>query len=217
MQAAYLPPFMLNPNSALSSTMCCKPQPCQCPCAPSPHPLKAALPTPATRRTFLFTLALTVLPLPTHSALDHPELHGLDEQSPATPAFKDLGDGLKSQEIVIGSGDQSITPGAQVALKYVLRRSNGYFIDASYGFDRFDTFKFRAGSGEVVEGFERAVRGMKMGGRRRFVVPPALGYVKGVGKECAGPIPPDFGARRSLASHAKEPLLFEVMVVKIRP
>lgn len=98
----------------------------------------------------------------------------------------------------------------------MLRRSNGYFIDASYGFDRFETFKFLAGSGEVVEGFERAVKGMKVGGRRRFVVPPALGYVNGTGKGCAGPIPPDFGARRSLASHAKEPLIFEVMVVKIR-
>ena len=53
--------------------------------------------------------------------------------------------------------------------RYVLRRSNGYFVDSSYGFDRFDTFDYKAGSGEVVAGFDQAIKGMYPGGRRRWV------------------------------------------------
>jgi len=52
--------------------------------------------------------------------------------------------------------------------RYVLRRSNGYFVDSSYGFDRFDTFDYKAGSGEVVAGFDQAIKGMYPGGRRRW-------------------------------------------------
>lgn len=120
------------------------------------------------------------------------------------------------QEISTGTGRDTVESGVLVSVKYVLRRSNGYFIDASYGFDRFETFNFRAGSGQVIDGFEKGLSGMRVGSRRRFVVPPTLGYVQGVGKGKAGPTPPDFGARRSLTSHKSEPLIFEVQVVRIR-
>lgn len=103
-----------------------------------------------------------------------------------------------------------------VSLQYVLRRPNGYFVDASYGFDRLDLYTYTAGSGGVVAGFDAAVRGMAPGGRRRFVVPPAVGYVGGVGGGKPGPIPPGWGERRALASHIGEDLIFEVRVVRVK-
>lgn len=119
------------------------------------------------------------------------------------------------EDVAEGTGDVA-GDGALVGVKYVLRRSNGYFVDASYGFERFEVFSFRVGAGSVVDGFERGVRGMRVGGRRRFVVPPALGYVRGTGKGAPGPIPPDWGARRSLEAHRSEPLVFEVQLVKVK-
>lgn len=125
--------------------------------------------------------------------------------------------GLKVQDIAIGDKDGApVTDGSRVSVQYVLRRSNGYFVDSSYGFDRFDTFDYKAGSGEVVAGFDQAIKGMYPGGRRRFVVPPELGYTAGVGNDKPGPMPPGWGERRALDSHRREPLIFEVLVRKVR-
>lgn len=149
-------------------------------------------------------------------SLEYPELRGLDDTvGSVSPAPFRAQDGIKMQDINEGTG-ASVEDGRVVSVKYVLRRSNGYFVDASYGFDRFDTYSFRAGSGTVVEGFERGVRGMREGGRRRFVVPPSLGYGDKPTANSPGPIPPGFGPRRALASHSREPLIFEVLVVKVR-
>ena len=168
---------------------------------------------PVCRRTVLRALALfSLAPSVANADLKYPELRGLNAEL-KSPIFVSR-NGVKLQEIAFGSGEETVEPGNTVSVKYVLRRSNGYFIDASYGFDRFDTFSFKAGTGDVIEGFDRGIQGMKVDGRRRFIVPPELGYVNGV--KGAGPIPPDFGAKRSIISHAKEPLIFEVLIVKIR-
>ena len=154
-----------------------------------------------------------------------------DNMNPDLPGFKAAGGtgevldvkagkystGLKVQEIAVGDEEAAaIGPNSFVQCQYVLRRANGYFVDASYGFDRFDTYDFKMGKGKVIAGFEEAVKGMHPGGRRRFVVPPELGYVGGVGDAKPGPIPPGWGEKRALDSHRKEPLVFEVQVVKVR-
>ena len=48
--------------------------------------------------------------------------------------------------------------------------------DASW--DRGDTFRFGLGAGQVIKGWDEGVAGMKVGGRRRIVIPPHLGYGK---------------------------------------
>uniref|UniRef100_A0A7S0G061 peptidylprolyl isomerase n=1 Tax=Rhodosorus marinus TaxID=101924 RepID=A0A7S0G061_9RHOD len=151
------------------------------------------------------------------NSLEFLELRALDDSKKESrlPEFRKLADGVKVQDIAEGEGP-SVEDGSRVAVHYVIRRSNGYFVDASYGFDRFDTFSFTSGSGDVIKGFDIGTKGMKPGGRRRFLVSPDQGYKTGTSKTSPGPIPPDWGNRRALSAHASEPLLFEVQVVKIR-
>lgn len=132
------------------------------------------------------------------------------------PVLVELGDGLRAEEVAVGSGAE-VVPGSVVSVRWVLRRSNGYFIDASYGFGRFEELTYTAGTGAVVEGFERALLGMRAGGRRRFVCPPELGYApRGIAAGAPGPIPPDGSARRAIRSHMRENLFFEVHATKVR-
>jgi len=125
--------------------------------------------------------------------------------------------GLKIQDIAPGDvTSPDVKEDSFVSMQYVLRRANGYFVDASYGFDRFDTLDFKMGKGQMVPGVEQALLGMHKGGRRRFVVPPELGYTSGVGDNKPGPMPTGWGERRALDSHRREPLVFEVQVLKVK-
>ena len=132
------------------------------------------------------------------------------------PSFRSAGPGVLVEDLSPPGKGEAIVPGRRVAVKYVLRRSNGYFVDASYGFDRFENFVWIVGSGTVIEGFERGLLGLRPGARRRMVVLPEVGYVSGgTRKDSPGPIPPQWGNRRALASHVNEPLVFEVLVVSV--
>ena len=54
--------------------------------------------------------------------------------------------------------------------------------------------------------------GMQPGEKRRALIPPAVGYVtKGM-----APQPPEFGQKRQVETHAGEPLVFEVKLIKVR-
>jgi len=77
-------------------------------------------------------------------------------------------------ELVVGDGDEA-TAGRDVEVHYVgVAWSNGRQFDASW--DRGDTFSFRLGAGQVIEGWDRGVQGMRVGGQRRLTLPPHLAY-----------------------------------------
>uniref|UniRef100_A0A0D3F231 peptidylprolyl isomerase n=1 Tax=Oryza barthii TaxID=65489 RepID=A0A0D3F231_9ORYZ len=63
----------------------------------------------------------------------------------------------------------------------------------------------------MIRGLKDVIVGMKAGGKRRALIPPQVGYTD----ESLQPIPEEFGPRRSLLSHAKEPLVFEVQLLKV--
>jgi peptidylprolyl isomerase len=81
---------------------------------------------------------------------------------------------LLIDDIVVGEGDEA-TAGRDVEVHYVgVAWSNGRQFDASW--DRGDTFGFRLGAGQVIEGWDHGVQGMRVGGQRRLTLPPHLAY-----------------------------------------
>ena len=81
---------------------------------------------------------------------------------------------LVIEDITVGDGAEA-TAGHQVEVHYVgVAWSNGKQFDASW--DRGETFEFRLGRGQVIQGWDQGVAGMKVGGRRRLTIPPAMGY-----------------------------------------
>ncbi|HEY5875453.1 MAG TPA: FKBP-type peptidyl-prolyl cis-trans isomerase [Ilumatobacteraceae bacterium] len=81
---------------------------------------------------------------------------------------------LVSEDVLVGGGDQA-TSGQAVEVHYVgVAWSNGQQFDASW--DRGETFEFRLGRGQVIQGWDQGVAGMKVGGRRRLTIPPDMGY-----------------------------------------
>ncbi|MCW2999230.1 MAG: peptidylprolyl isomerase FKBP-type, partial [Solirubrobacterales bacterium] len=93
---------------------------------------------------------------------------------------------LELDDIVVGDGHEA-TAGSIVEVHYVGHSwSTGDQFDASW--DRGDTFKFGLGKGQVIQGWDQGVAGMKVGGRRRITIPPALAYGK---RGAGGVIGPD--------------------------
>jgi peptidylprolyl isomerase len=87
---------------------------------------------------------------------------------------------LVIEDLVEGDGAEARS-GQQVEVHYVgVAWSTRQQFDASW--DRNDTFAFGLGAGQVIQGWDQGVAGMKVGGRRRIVIPPDLGY----GKQGAG-------------------------------
>jgi peptidylprolyl isomerase len=83
---------------------------------------------------------------------------------------------LICEDLVTGEGDEA-TSGRDVEVHYVgVAWSTRQQFDASW--DRADTFTFGLGAGQVIKGWDQGVAGMRVGGRRRIVIPPQLGYGK---------------------------------------
>ncbi len=81
---------------------------------------------------------------------------------------------LVIEDLVVGDGPEA-TAGVQVNVDYVgVSWSTGTEFDASW--NRGDIFSFGLGASQVIGGWDQGVQGMKVGGRRRLTIPPALGY-----------------------------------------
>ncbi|MFK7917471.1 MAG: FKBP-type peptidyl-prolyl cis-trans isomerase [Ilumatobacter sp.] len=81
---------------------------------------------------------------------------------------------LVIEDITVGDGAEA-TSGSQVSVHYVgVSWSTGAQFDASW--DRMEPFSFGLGQGQVISGWDTGVQGMKVGGRRKLTIPPAMGY-----------------------------------------
>ena len=81
---------------------------------------------------------------------------------------------LEITDLAVGEGAEA-TAGSTAVVHYVgVAYSSGEEFDASW--NRGQSFAFPLGAGNVIAGWYRGVVGMKVGGRRRLVIPPELGY-----------------------------------------
>jgi peptidylprolyl isomerase len=96
---------------------------------------------------------------------------------------------LKTNDIVVGTGSKAVK-GASVTVHYA-----GWLYKNGHRGKKFDSsldagqpFIFKLGAGEVIEGWDRGIEGMRVGGKREIIIPPRLGY----GEKGAPPdIPPN--------------------------
>jgi len=94
-------------------------------------------------------------------------------------------DKLVIEDLVVGSGEAAAS-GQKVTVHYTGWLTNGTKFDSSK--DRNEPFVFGLGKGQVIRGWDEGVQGMKVGGKRKLTIPPAMGYgARGAG----GVIPPN--------------------------
>ncbi len=118
-----------------------------------------------------------------------------------TTASKNLiktNSGLQYEDMVVGQGD-SAKQGQTAAVHYTGWLTDGTKFDSSL--DRGRPFEFVIGARQVIAGWDEGVASMKVGGKRRLVIPPELGYGN---RGAGGVIPP--GAT----------LVFEVELISVR-
>ena len=97
--------------------------------------------------------------------------------------------GLEYEDVVVGTGAVA-TAGKTCVMHYTgwlwVGGAKGQKFDSSH--DRKEPFEFPLGAGHVIKGWDEGVAGMKVGGKRNLVIPPAIGYgARGAG----GVIPPN--------------------------
>ena len=108
-------------------------------------------------------------------------------------------DGLVVKEVVVGVGEQAKLEDT-VKVHYTGRFMDGTVFDSSL--ERERPFQFTLGRGEVIKGWDQGLLGMKVGGKRQLVIPPALAYG-------------ERGAPPTIPSNAK--LTFEVELLSVEP
>ena len=82
-------------------------------------------------------------------------------------------EGLIYQDLVVGEGEE-VQNGQTVNAHYTGWLPNGTKFDSSV--DRAQTFPFPVGQGRVIRGWDLGVLGMRVGGKRKLVIPPAIAY-----------------------------------------
>ena len=119
-------------------------------------------------------------------------------QSISEPEQTTTASGLVIEDLTVGSG-VAAKAGDTVSVHYTGTLIDGSKFDSSV--DRGTPFTFTLGAGEVIQGWDEGIAGMKVGGKRKLTIPPELGYG-------AGGYPPVIPANATL--------IFEVELVEIK-
>tara|TARA_B110000977_G_scaffold201484_1_gene296318 strand:+ start:6838 stop:7740 length:903 start_codon:yes stop_codon:yes gene_type:complete len=113
----------------------------------------------------------------------------VEKKAPSEPAKKgqlkrEFKNGMEIVNLQMGKPDgKHAKPGKNVTMKYIGKLQSGKIFDQTKG---NATFRFRLGVGEVIKGWDVGVDGMRVGDKRRLVIPPAMAYGK---KGVKGAIP----------------------------
>ena len=129
--------------------------------APGPTPTK-----PKNRQVRLIAIAgVAVLAL---AAVAYVIAHRARNETEITTAS-----GLKYTDLTVGTGE-SPRAGQTVVVHYKGTLENGKQFDSSY--DRQQPAEFQIGVGKVIKGWDEGLMTMKVGGKRKLVIPSAIGY-----------------------------------------
>lgn len=82
--------------------------------------------------------------------------------------------GLRYEDIVVGEGMQTEGRGDTIKVHYTGWLEDGTKFDSSI--DRDDPFSFPVDVGYVIKGWDEGVKGMRVGGKRKLIIPSDLGY-----------------------------------------
>jgi FKBP-type peptidyl-prolyl cis-trans isomerase len=88
---------------------------------------------------------------------------------------------LSTQDLVLGTGATAVA-GDVLTVHYIGSLQNGNVFESSYG---RQPYTFQLGARQVIAGWDQGIPGMRVGGKRRLVIPPSLAY----GSQGQGPIP----------------------------
>lgn len=145
--------------------------------SPSPSNLAETPDTPAAT-----TESVTSAQAPKEATTANPP-----SEQPMTPetAIVTLPSGLQYEDLQIGDGPSPQT-GDRVTVHYTGTLANGQQFDSSR--DRGRPFQFKLGVGQVIKGWDEGVASMKVGGRRKLIIPADLGYGE---RGAGGVIPPN--------------------------
>lgn len=102
-----------------------------------------------------------------------------DTPNGATPT---AAENVKIEDIEEGTGPE-VKSGDTVVMHYTGTLTDGTKFDSSV--DRNEPFETQIGVGQVIQGWDLGVVGMKVGGKRKLTIPPSLGY----GAQATGSIP----------------------------
>lgn len=133
----------------------------------------------------------TAAPLPSGAgtpAAVPPAPQAAPQSAPAAPnaaGAVTTASGLQYIDEVVGTGAQP-KPGQMVSVHYTGYLDNGTKFDSSV--DRGQPLQFPLGAGKVIRGWDEGIASMKVGGKRRLIVPPDLAYGA---NGYAGVIPPN--------------------------
>jgi peptidylprolyl isomerase len=132
----------------------------------------------------LFTMASSSTPAP--SADGDALLAGAASLGGDLSATKEVvtPSGLRILDLDVGQGAEAVT-GKTVSVNYRGTLANGKEFDSSYG---RGPFRFPLGGGRVIKGWDEGVAGMRVGGKRRLIIPPDLAYGE---RGAGGVIPPN--------------------------
>jgi peptidylprolyl isomerase/FKBP-type peptidyl-prolyl cis-trans isomerase FkpA len=92
---------------------------------------------------------------------------------------------LQKTDEVVGTGAEAVD-GKSISVSYTGTLADGTVFDSTSK-DGGQPFTFTLGAGQVIKGWDEGVVGMKVGGTRKLVIPPSLGY----GDQATGSIPPN--------------------------
>lgn len=124
------------------------------------------------------------------------DIGSLFDKNPMTSTSTPQGS-LKIEDERVGTGAEA-KAGDSITVNYLGTLLNGTKFDSSY--DRGTPFTLKLGAGQVIQGWDQGLLGMKVGGKRKLTIPPDLAY----GAQSPSPKIP-----------ANSTLVFEVELLKV--